>query len=197
MPDTLLDSAYCPIPNPKPGDFAENRDAEKKRNESGIRNWTKSKLAELGHEVFGWGAEKAETKQSAKLRLDSLKLHTLPPLVQKHMLAKQQIMEACVGEVELDQELVMVQDPRGNVYEVMLDFTTKFDTEKNPKQEIQQVRKLSTGTVLTFDSIGGKNGYNTEYRVTAKHGDRTEEWTLLAVRFGKMNNMFYHRRHEL
>lgn len=142
MSDTLLDSAYCPIPTPKPEDFRENREAAEREKSSGFANRTRKLLHELRQRI-GMEREKTEIQSEAKLRISDLKAKMLPPIVQKHMLAKQEIMDACISNPELDGEVAFVEDPRGNVYAVNLDFTTKFETT-NAKQEIRQVRKLAT-----------------------------------------------------
>lgn len=150
----------------------------------------------MRQEILGIPPETLPIQKQSRLKLDDLRIKNLPPIIQKHLLARQEIMDACIDTVGLDETIALVEDPRGNTFSVNLDFTTRFPTA-HPKQEIQQVRKVPSGHELTFDSIGGKNGYNTEYRVTAKKGKVVESWSVLAVKFGKMSNEYYQKLSEL
>lgn len=84
----------------------------------------------------------------------------LPETVKRHLLAKHEIMDDCIEKVGLDDCIYFVEDPRGVAFEVRLDYTTRFVTNNQKrmpagqKEEIKQVRTLSDGTVLIFESVG-------------------------------------------
>lgn len=196
MKNALLNDEFCPISEPKARDFKENQKPSHETEKKWFINQARDKWNQLRQEIFGKSSEVAQIQKQSRLNLDNLRIKNLPPIVQKHLLARQEILDACIDRVELDEMVALVEDPRGNTFSVSLDFTTKFPTTHH-KQEILQVRKVPSGHELTFDSIGGKNGYNTEYRITAKKGKDTEIWKILAVKFGKMSNEFYQKLSEL
>ncbi|MDD2745857.1 MAG: hypothetical protein PHU93_04940, partial [Candidatus Gracilibacteria bacterium] len=196
MKNALLNDEFCPVPDPKARDFQKNQKPTLESEKKGFIDQIREKLNQLRQEILGKSSEATDIQKQSRLNLDNLRIKNLPPHIQKHLLARQEIMDACIDMVGLDETIALVEDPRGNTFSVSLDFTTKFPTT-HPKQEIRQVRKVPSGHELTFDSIGGKNGYNTEYRITAKKGKVVESWTVLAVKFGKMSNEYYQKLSEL